>query len=140
LQNFVFKDNRLKMTTMTSESSGQSAIIRTERGLTIAGTRITLYQLMDYICADYPLKLIRNQFHITDEQFNAAISYIEANRTEVEAEYQIVLQQAEEIRQYWEDRNRDRLAQIAAMPPKPDREAAWAKLQARKARFAGSSR
>ncbi|MEZ2319591.1 MAG: DUF433 domain-containing protein [Microcoleus sp.] len=124
---------------MTSVSTGQSAIIRTERGLTIAGTRITLYQLMDYICAGYPPKLIHNQFYITDEQFNAAMSYIETNRTEVEAEYQIVLQQAEEIRQYWEDRNRDRLAQIAGMPPQPDRQAAWAKLQARKARFAVSS-
>ena len=62
---------------MTSVSSGKSTIIRTERGLTIAGTRITLYQLMDYICAGYPPKLIHNQFYITDEQFNAAMSYIE---------------------------------------------------------------
>ncbi|OCQ99291.1 DUF433 domain-containing protein [Oscillatoriales cyanobacterium USR001] len=123
---------------MTSESSGQSTIIRTERGLAIAGTRITLYQLMDYIYAGYPPTLIRNQFYITDEQFNAAMSYIETNRSEVEAEYQIVLQQAEEIRQYWEERNRG-LAKIAEMPPKPGQEAAWAKLQARKAKLAVSS-
>jgi hypothetical protein len=72
--------------------------------------------------------------NLTDEQVNAALSYIEANRAEVEAEYQIVLQEAEEIRQYWEERNREHFARIAAMPPKPDREALWAKLQAQKAR------
>ncbi|WP_334311644.1 hypothetical protein [Kamptonema animale] len=39
---------------MTTVSNEKAAIIRTERGLTIAGTRITLYQLMDYIHAGYP--------------------------------------------------------------------------------------
>jgi len=94
---------------------------------------------MDYIHAGYPPKLIRNNFYITDEQFKAAMSYIEANRAEVEAEYQILLQQAEEIRQDWEERNHERLAQIAVMPAKSGREVAWAKLQARKARRAESS-
>jgi|GEM_PF-1588097 len=32
---------------MTSEANGQAGIIRTERGLTIAGIRITLYDVMD---------------------------------------------------------------------------------------------
>ena len=34
---------------MTSVSNGQPSIIRTERGLIIAGTRITLYDVMDYL-------------------------------------------------------------------------------------------
>jgi uncharacterized protein (DUF433 family) len=124
---------------MTSLSDEQATIFRTERGLTIAGTRITLYQLMDYIHAGYPPKFIRHQFYITDEQFDAAMYYIETHRAEVEAEYQIVLKEAEEIRQYWEERNRERFAQIAKMPPPPGREAAWAKLQERKARRFESS-
>jgi uncharacterized protein (DUF433 family) len=119
---------------MTPASNGQPGIIRTERGLTIAGTRITLYDVMDYITAEYPPKFIRGMLNLTDEQVNAALSYIEANRAEVEAEYQIVLQEAEEIRHYWEERNREHFARIAAMPPKPGREALWAKLQAQKAR------
>ncbi|HEY9852338.1 MAG TPA: DUF433 domain-containing protein [Leptolyngbyaceae cyanobacterium] len=118
---------------MTSVSNGQSEIIRTERGLTIAGTRITLYDVMDYLTAQYPPLLIREKLCLTEKQVNAALSYIERNRAEVEAEYQIVLQQTEEIKQYWEERNRDRLVQIAAMPPKPGQEALWAKLQAQKA-------
>nr|WP_223807471.1 hypothetical protein [Pseudanabaena sp. UWO311] len=42
----------------------KSDIVRTERGLSINGTRITLYDLMDYIHAGYPVKLIRNYFFI----------------------------------------------------------------------------
>jgi uncharacterized protein (DUF433 family) len=113
---------------------GQAAIIRTERGLAIAGTRITIYDVMDYVTAQYPPKFIRGILNLTDEQINAALSYIETNRSEVEAEYQIVLQQAEEIQQYWEERNRERLAQIAKMPPPPGKEVAWEKLQAQKAK------
>ncbi|NEQ22013.1 MAG: DUF433 domain-containing protein [Microcoleus sp. SIO2G3] len=117
---------------MTSVSDRKPGIIRTERGLTISGTRITLYDVMDYVSAEYPAQFIRSMLNLTDEQVNVALFYIEANRAEVEAEYQIVLQEAEEIRQYWEEHNRERFARIAAMPPKPGREALWAKLQAQK--------
>lgn len=120
---------------MTNISKEEAGIIRTERGLTIAGTRITLYQLMDYIHAGYPTNLIRHKFYVTDRQFDAAISYIETHRAEVEAEYQIVLQQAEEIHQYWEDRNREGLAQIAKKSSKPEQEAIRTKLKAWKAKI-----
>ena len=42
----------------------KSDIVRTERGLTINGTRITLYDLMDYIYAGYPAKIIRNYYFL----------------------------------------------------------------------------
>lgn len=119
---------------MTSPVNGQSAIIRTERGLTISGTRITLYDVMDYVTAQYPPKFIRGLFELTEEQINAALAYIEANRAVVESEYQIVLQEAEELRQYYEEQNRDLVARIAAQPPKPGTEVAWEKLQAAKAK------
>jgi hypothetical protein len=53
---------------MTVTSNGVSTIIRTERGLSIAGTRITLYDIMDYVTAQYPPKFIRSLFDLTDEQ------------------------------------------------------------------------
>lgn len=119
---------------MASVSHHQLAIIRTERGLTISGTRITLYDVMDYVTTQYPSKFIRSLFDLTEEQINAALSYIEANRPEVEAEYQLVLKQAEENRQYWEERSREHLARAAKRSPQPGQEALWAKLQAQKAR------
>jgi uncharacterized protein (DUF433 family) len=119
---------------MTSVPHHQPAVIRTERGLTISGTRITLYDVMDYLIAQYPPKFIRSLFNLTEEQINAAISYIETSRPEVEAEYQSVLKQAEENRQYWEERSRDHLARATRTYPKPGQEALWAKLQEQKAR------
>ncbi|MBW4622315.1 MAG: DUF433 domain-containing protein [Cyanosarcina radialis HA8281-LM2] len=113
----------------------QAAIIRTEGGLAIAGTRITLYDVMDYLMAGYPAKLIREKLCLTDVQVNAALSYIKAHQAEVEAEYQEVLQMAEDNRQYWEERNRQHFARVAATPPKPGQEAAYIKLQAWKDRL-----
>jgi uncharacterized protein (DUF433 family) len=110
------------------------AITRTERGLTISGTRITLYQIMDSIHTGYPRHLIRHQFYLTDEQFDGAMSYIDTHYEEVESEYQIVLQQAEEIQDYWKEKNKERLANISKLPPKPEYASAWQKLQARKAK------
>lgn len=114
-------------------SSEKAFIIRTERGLTIAGTRITLYDVIDLIKAQYPPKLIRDKFNLTDEQISAALSYIDTNHTQVEAEYQEVLQTREEIYQYWEERNREHFAKMAAKPQKPEKKALWAKLEEQKA-------
>lgn len=124
---------------MTLAPNGQTAIIRTERGLTIAGTRITLYDVMDYVSAQYPAKFIGSLFDLTEEQIDAALSYIEGHRAEVEAEYEVVLKEAEELRQYYEEQNRERVAQIATLPPPPGLEAAWEKLQASKARHQSQS-
>jgi len=120
---------------MTSISNEQTAIIRTERGLSIAGTRITIYDIMDYVTAQYPPKFIRGLFDLTEAQINAALAYIEANRADVEAEYQIVLKEAEELRLYYEEKNRDLIARIAAQPPRPGTEAVWEKLRAAKAKL-----
>lgn len=91
---------------------------------------------MDFLKSQYPPNLIRHKFNLTDEQINAALSYLEANRIQVEAEYQGVLHTREEIRQYWEERNREHFAQIAALPRKPGQEACWAKLEEQKAKRA----
>lgn len=120
---------------MTPASNGQAAIIRTEGGLTIAGTRITLYDVMDYLVSGWSPQLIRDWLPLTEEQLDAALSYIDTHRNEVEAEYQTVLQTAEEIRQYWEAKNRERSAHIATLPPKPGQEEIHAKLQAWKAKL-----
>ncbi len=119
---------------MTTIPNEQTAIIRTERGLTIAGTRITIYDIMDYVTAHYPPKFIRGLFDLTEEQINAALTYIEANRADVEAEYQMVLKEAEELRLYYQEKNRDLIARIAAQPPRPGTEVAWEKLRVAKAK------
>lgn len=120
---------------MSVEANEQVQIIRTERGLTLAGTRITLYDVMDYWTAKYPPKFIRSLFNLTDAQINAAIAYIQANFVEVEAEYQVVLKEAAELQKYYEEQNRELIAKIAKMPPPSGKEAVWEKLQAQKAKL-----
>ena len=121
---------------MASLSDKQAVIIRTERGMTIVGTRVTLYDIIDHLKAGWTPKLIRNWLPLTEEQLDAALSYIDAHCNEVEAEYQIVLQIAQENQHYWEERNRERLAYIAKLPPKLGQEEIYAKLQAWKAKLA----
>jgi hypothetical protein len=58
---------------MALASNGQAAIIRTERGLTIAGTRITLYDVRDYVTAQYPPKFIHRSDSICDICRNGVI-------------------------------------------------------------------
>jgi uncharacterized protein (DUF433 family) len=120
---------------MTSVSSKQASIIRTERGLTIVGTRITLYDIMDYLNTGWAAKLVQGWLRLTDAQMDVALSYIATHHEEVEAEYKGVLQTAQEIREYWEEKNRERFVRIAALPPKLGQEAIRAKLQAHKAKL-----
>jgi uncharacterized protein (DUF433 family) len=114
---------------MTSGEDRQASVIRTERGLTIAGTRITLYDVLDYLHAGWPPRLIRDRLALTEQQVADALVYIDTHKAEVEAEYQEVCQTAQEIRQYWEEQSREWLAHIVAQPPKPGQEALRAKLQ-----------
>ncbi|NER23353.1 MAG: DUF433 domain-containing protein [Symploca sp. SIO1C2] len=117
-----------------SKTTEPPAIIRTERGLTISGTRISIYDVMDFLKAQYPPSLIRDKFNLTNAQIEAALSYIEVNQAQVEAEYAEVLQTRQEIHSFWEEHNRERFAKIAAMPRKPEQSVLWAKLEEQKAR------
>ncbi|MGK7891150.1 MAG: DUF433 domain-containing protein [Leptolyngbyaceae cyanobacterium] len=130
-------EQTIEATEMASDSP--TTIIQTERGLTISGTRITLYDVMDYLKAQYPPKFIQGLFNLTAEQITTALNYIEVNRQQVEAEHQQVLKIAGENQQYWEERNRERIADIEASSPRPGKEELWAKLQAQKARHAAEA-
>ena len=120
---------------MTESTNAQATIVRTSRGLSIAGTRITLYQVMDYVKAGWPPELIHHWLDLSEKQIADTMDYIAIQRSEVEVEYEMVLQQAEESRQYWEDRNRERFATLATATPQPGQEAIRAKLQAWKAKL-----
>lgn len=69
---------------MTLEAHQEVSITRTERGLTIKGTRITIYDVMDYVKAQYTPKFIQGLFGLTEEQIKVALDYIKANPKEVE--------------------------------------------------------
>lgn len=80
-------------------------VTRTERGLTVKGSRLTLYEIMDGMKKGGSLKNIRDIYELTDEEMLEILDYIHLHKEEVEQEYQEVLQSAEQNRKYWEERN-----------------------------------
>jgi uncharacterized protein (DUF433 family) len=120
---------------MTPVLTENPVVVRTERGLSIAGTRVTVYDVMDYLNSGWPSELIRERLRLSPEQLAGVIRYIEENRAQVEAEYREVVAMAAESRRYWEERNQDRFARIAASQPRAGNEALWERLQAWKARL-----
>ena len=55
---------------MTDIASPQPTVIRTSRGLSIVGRRLTLYSTMDYLQNGWPPHLIRDEFNLTDKQMD----------------------------------------------------------------------
>jgi uncharacterized protein (DUF433 family) len=84
-------------------------VVRTQRGLTVKGSRLTLYDIMDAIRENNSLKNVRDIFELTDEEMLDILDYIHLHKEEVEKEYQEVLKSAEENRTYWDERNREQL-------------------------------
>jgi uncharacterized protein (DUF433 family) len=112
----------------TQASNGEEIVVRTERGLTIRGTRITLYSIMDYVHADWPTEQIKYWMGLNDEQIGGALAYIHAHRDEVDREYEEVVKMADESRRYWEEFARNR-PKPPPMPETPERAALRAKFE-----------
>ncbi len=110
------------------------SVIRTERGLTVGGSRLTLYLLEDHFKAGWPKELVQEWFRLTEREISDVVGYIAAHREEFESEYQQVLAQAEASRQYWEERNRERFEQIKNAPLTPEQAVRRAKLEELKQR------
>lgn len=117
---------------MKDQLTSQPTVVRNSRGLSIAGTRITLYDVMDYVTAGYPPARTQELLKLTDRQIADVMAYIEQHRAEVEAEYHQVLVEAEENRRYWEERNREHFEAMASVPPTPEQAAIRARIEAHK--------
>jgi hypothetical protein len=85
-------------------------VVRTARGLSVKGSRLTLYDVMEAIKEENSLKNIRDIYELTDEEMLDILDYIHLHKEEVETEYQEILQSAERNRKYWEERNRELMA------------------------------
>lgn len=67
-------------------------IIDRGRGPEIEGTRITVYDVMDYWKGGWHPARIAALFRLSSEQIRAAIDYIEAHREEVTRDYEKILE------------------------------------------------
>lgn len=108
---------------MSENGNSNATVIRTSRGLTVGGTRLTIYSLIDHFKAGDSDELVREWYRLTPEQLADIHCYIDDHREEVEAEYQEVLRHAEEDRRYWEEKNRERFERIKNTPRTPQQQA-----------------
>jgi uncharacterized protein (DUF433 family) len=69
----------------------EARIINRGRGPEIAGTRITVYDVLDYHKEGWHRDRIASLFRISSRQVDAAIRYIEEHRDEVTEAYQRIL-------------------------------------------------
>src|SRR3954451_18263110 len=114
---------------MNENIDSNGTVVRTSRGLTVGGTRLTVYQLMDHFKAGDSDELVQQWCRLSPQELADIHRYIDEHHDEVEAEYQKVLRNAEEHRRYWEERNRPIFERLKATPPTPEQAAARAKLE-----------
>jgi uncharacterized protein (DUF433 family) len=69
----------------------QARIIDRGRGPELAGTRITVYRIMDFLRDRIPPAEIARELDISDDQLKVALDYIGQHQEEVEAEYERIL-------------------------------------------------
>ena len=113
---------------MSDNGNPNKTVVRTSRGLTVGGTRLTIYLLLDSIKAGHSDEMILQSYAITREQLGDVHRYLKEHREEVEAEYQEVLRLAQENRRYWEERNRERIKEIDRLPKTPQQIAVRLKI------------
>jgi uncharacterized protein (DUF433 family) len=69
-------------------------IINRGRGPEIAGTRITVFNVLDFRKVGWHRDRIAAHFLLSSDQIQAALDYIDAHQQEVETEYEKILERA----------------------------------------------
>ena len=97
------------------------SVVRTTRGLTVGGRRLTLYSLQDHFRSGWPPELVMYWFNLSPKELGDVVGYIAAHRDEFEAEYQQIVGKCDETRRYWEQRNRALMEEIRSNRTSPDK-------------------
>ena len=71
-------------------------IVDRGRGPEVAGTRVTVYRIMDFVREGSSAEDIATELHLTEEQVRVALDYIAVHRRTVEAEYEKILQRVQQ--------------------------------------------
>lgn len=106
------------MSTMTAV---MPLIEATPRGPSIAGTRITIYSVMDYLQGDWDRDFVKRVMVITDEQLDAVLEYIAQHKEEVASDYERILRRSEELRAHYKKMQTERSPFPPDMPEEEKR-------------------
>jgi uncharacterized protein (DUF433 family) len=81
-------------------------IIERGRGPEVEGTRVTVYRIMDFLHEGSTPERIAAELDLTEEQVQAALAYIAAHQSEVENEYQRIVQRVRQPNPDWVEKGR----------------------------------
>ena len=116
---------------MSETIVAQGVVRRSDRGLCVAGHRITLYLIEDYLRAGWPPHLLRHSLRLSDQEMTEVLDYLAANRSEFDREYERVAREATEREKYWREREqRRKRLKVTRRKFTPEQAAAWARLNA----------
>ena len=73
-----------------------SRIIDRGRGPEVAGTRVTVYRIMDFLREGSAAGRIATELCLSEEQVRVALDYIAVHRRAIEAEYEKILQRGQQ--------------------------------------------
>ncbi len=99
-----------------SATTIEALIVETPRGPSLAGSRITVYSVMDLIKAGRSKRYIEQMMLLTPEQVNAVFEYVEQHKEEVERDYAEILRRSDQLRLRYEEQNRARSPFPPEMP------------------------
>ncbi len=119
---------------MSETIAAPGVVRRSDRGLCVAGHRITLYLIEDYLRAGWPPHLLQHSLHLSHQEMRQVLDYLIANRSDFDREYERVARQATEREKYWRDREQRRRKRLKVTRRNftPEQAAAWARLSALK--------
>lgn len=117
---------------MDNGNTDNPYVVQHNRGPSVAGTRITLYAILDELHHGSP-EYVQNLYCLSDEVWAGVMRYIEEHREELERRLEQILQRIERDRIYWTERNQDRINRPPAPPANEGIALARAKLDALKA-------
>ena len=80
-----------------------ASIVETGRGPSIAGTRTTVFSVMDFLKSGESRERIKQLLLISDDQLDAVLEYIDAHKSAIEEEYSEIVR-CSEIRKEMSER------------------------------------
>jgi uncharacterized protein (DUF433 family) len=107
---------------------------RSDRGLVIAGSRLTLYEIMDLVKKSWSSEQILDFYPLTVGQLQDAYNYFAAHGEVFEAEYQQVVRESEELEQYYRAKQEELMRAAANRPRTPEEAALRARFEEEKAK------
>lgn len=115
------------------DTTTEALIVETPRGPSLAGTRITVYAVMDLIKAGRSRRYVAQLTSLTPEQVDAVFDYVETHREAVEAEYARILEREAEARAAFMEWRRKRFPHLVDLSPEELQQHYFQKLEAMKA-------